>query len=306
MRNARVPSFRDRGSARLRLPTWIRTDVWAAVAALSLLASIPKARADERTDYLVRLLQTSTAFRVRAQAAISLGSVEPEPAVISALTAALRDENAAVRAAAASSLGRVGDASALPALRAAERDPEPPVRQAVAAAVAAIQARGPAGGSSSTRAPSSAGAQPGPGPAPPPPGPARYYVGVGNPNVSGPIPVGVASGLRTMIERRVSAISGVVLAPDGESVADAQRELRRRSLAGFYLDVSVTVEALPNGAVRARVSVVVQDYPGRNVRSMLSGSATMTGASSADANLVDAALGSALRNLPTALAASGR
>jgi hypothetical protein len=108
-----------------------------------------------------------------------------------------------------------------------------------------------------------------------------------------------------MVERRLGTIGGIAVAPDGESVAAAQRELRSRSLTGFYLDISVTVESLPTGAIRARVSVVVQDYPGRNVRSMLSGSAAATGASSADASLIEAAVGSALNRLPTALAASG-
>jgi hypothetical protein len=108
-----------------------------------------------------------------------------------------------------------------------------------------------------------------------------------------------------MVERRLGTIGGIAIAPDGESVAAAQRALRSRSLAGFYLDISVTVESLPTGAIRARVSIVVQDYPARNVRSMLSGSATATGASSADASLIEAAVGSALNRLPTALAASG-
>lgn len=277
--------------------------VTAWVAALLSLAIFATAvQADERSDYLIRLLQTSTAFRVRTQAAISLGSGLPDPAVTTALTAALRDENAAVRAAAASSLGRVGDGSVLGALRIAERDPEAAVRTAATAAIAAIQAR-PAGGGASAGG-SGSGSSAGGGTAPPS-GPARYYIGIGRPNVTGTLSPAVVGSVRGMVERRLGTIGGIAVAPDGESVAAAQRELRSRSLTGFYLDISVTVESLPTGAIRARVSIVVQDYPGRNVRSMLSGSATATGASSADASLVEAAVGSALNRLPTALAASG-
>ena len=271
---------------------------FAALLSLAILA--PAARADERSDYLVRLLQTSTAFRVRTQAAISLGSGLPDPAVTAALAAALRDENAAVRAAAANSLGRVGDSSVLPALRTAERDSEAAVRTAATAAIAAIQARPASGGAGGA---SAAGGSS--GTTPPPSGPARYYVGIGRPNVTGTLSPAVVGSVRGMVERRLGTIGGIAVAPDGESVAAAQRELRARSLTGFYLDISVTVESLPTGAIRARVSVVVQDYPGRNVRSMLSGSATATGASSADASLIEAAVGSALNRLPTALAASG-
>jgi HEAT repeat protein len=271
-------------------------------ALLSLAIVPPCARADERSDYLIRLLQTSAAFRVRTQAAISLGSGLPDPAVTAALAAALRDDNAAVRAAAASSLGRVGDPSVLGALRTAERDPEAAVRTAATAAIAAIQARpsGSGGGGAGSSAGTSGG-----GATPPPSGPARYYVGIGRPNVTGTLSPAVVGSVRGMVERRLGTIGGIAVAPDGESVAAAQRELRSRSLTGFYLDISVTVESLPTGAIRARVSVVVQDYPGRNVRSMLSGSATATGASSADASLIEAAVGSALNRLPTALAASG-
>lgn len=277
----------------------------AAICVVWLGHLAPIASADERSDYLVRLLQTSTAFRVRAQAAISLGSGLPDPAVTSALSAALRDENAAVRAAAANSLGRVGDTSALTALRAAERDAEAAVRTAATAAIASIQSRGSSGGGGTTGPGTTSGGGTTGGTATPS-GPARYYVGIGRPNVTGTLSPALVAGVRNTVQQRLASLGGVVVAPDGESVADAQRELRRRSLAGFYLDISITVEVLPSSAVRARVSVVVQDYPGRNVRSMLSGSATITGASSADATLIDAAVGSALRQLPTALAASGR
>jgi hypothetical protein len=264
------------------------------------------AHADERTDYLVRLLQTSAAFRVRAQAAVSLGSVPPEPSVLQALSNALRDDNAAVRAAAANSLGRLGDPSVLPALRAVERDPEAAVRTSVAEAIASLQRAGSGrttvASTTSRTTSSSAGATTAPS------GPARYYVGIGVPGsrVSSVDP-SVLQGARAFIQRSLMSMQGVVLAPDSESVAAANRVLRERSLAGFYIDSSVTVlEQRPDGALRASVSVVVQDYPGRNVRSMLTGSATVSGetGTAAQRTAIEAALGSALRNLGTAMAAS--
>ncbi|GAB4212430.1 MAG: hypothetical protein OHK0013_35180 [Sandaracinaceae bacterium] len=278
-----------------------------AIAVVSLtLVTFHAVRADERTDYLVRLLQTSTAFRVRAQAAISLGSVPSEPSVIQALTAALADENPAVRAAAASSLGRLGNPSALTALRALERDPEAAVRTAAAEAVAALQRAGSrsttataSGSSRSTTAGTTAT---------PPAGPARYYVGIGVPGSRvASVDPAVLRSARSFIERSLASMGGVVVAPEAESVAAANRVLRERSLAGFYLDSSVTVlEQRPDGALRASVSVVVQDYPGRNVRSMLTGSATVSGetGTAAQRTAIEAALGSALRNLATAMAAA--
>lgn len=276
---------------------------WSLAAAMSLSISTPSgARADDRSEYLIRLLQSSSAFRVRTQAALSLGTMEGDPQVVVALSAALRDDNAAVRAAAASSLGRVGDGSVVAALRALERDREAAVRTAATSAIEAIEVRARAGGASrGARAAAGSGATEG---ASAPAGPARFYIGIGHPNVTGSAGASASADVRSAVERRLGAIGQIVVAPDGESVAAARRELQRRSLTGVYLDISLAVEDLPGGAIRARCSVVVQDYPGRNVRSMLSGSATVTGASAADSALVEAAVNSALNRLPTALAAA--
>ncbi len=253
------------------------------------------ALADARSDYLVRLLTTSSAFRVRAQAALSLGGVTPESSVTTALVAALRDPEAAVRAAAAQSLGHVGDASAIAPLTALSRDSESAVRSAATTAISSIRAR-----SSSTPPPTGGGSS-----TPPPSGPARFYVGVGDPGspVAG-LDRALLTGARTFVVGRLGTTSGVVVAPAGESVPQARGVIRARSLSGYYLDVSITaLDTRPDGAIHAAVSVVVQDYPGHNIRSMLSGSATASGVSglSGQRAVVEAALGSALRGLTTAL-----
>src|ERR1700759_4970191 len=50
------------------------------------------ARADDaRSTYLIKLLEGSSQFRVRAQAAISLGAVEGSSSAVTALTSALKD-----------------------------------------------------------------------------------------------------------------------------------------------------------------------------------------------------------------------
>lgn len=92
-----------------------------------------------QTIYLIKLLQSSSQFRVRAQAAISLGLVEKSPAARHALTAALQDSHPAVRAAAATSLGRIGDSNHVTALRKLGVDPEGPVRNAARASLDRIE-----------------------------------------------------------------------------------------------------------------------------------------------------------------------
>jgi len=89
--------------------------------------------------YLIKLLGSSSQFRVRAQAAISLGLMDKSPAAREALTAALQDEHPAVRAAAATSLGRLGDANHLGELRKLEGDAEAPVRNAARTSIGRLE-----------------------------------------------------------------------------------------------------------------------------------------------------------------------
>jgi hypothetical protein len=257
------------------------------------------ASADARTDFLVRALRTSPMFRVRTQAAISLGSVQAEPQVFEALSGALRDEHPAVRAAAASALERHGDPEAIPALRDVTNDSEPTVRAAVERAIQRLEqvAR------TRPRSRPLPAANDGGGPTPPADsGPARFYVAVGRPgsNVES-VPRDSLEALRTFVERQAASVPGVAMAPPQEPATAANRVLRDRDLTGYYLDTSiVAVEELPTGGVRARVSVVVQTYPDRNIRSMLSGAATVTAGSGPTVQrlAVEGALRSALRGLP--------
>lgn len=283
----------SRASSRVR---WLG----ALTLVVSLLAVAAVAFADARTDYLVRALRTSTMFRVRAQAAISLGGAPTEPAVVDALIAALRDDNPIVRAAAAAALERHGDPSALPALEGlAANDRDATVRNAAQRAVRTLQRmartqprHAPVPGRGSTQQPS---------------GNARFYVAVGPPGtkVQG-LPRNVLDGARTFIERTAGTVPGVEIAPQNERGPAARRVLSERRLVGYYLDSSIiSVEPRPGGGLRASVSVVLQSYPDRNIRSMLNGAATVMGATGAQAQqqAIEGALRGALRGLPQAMEA---
>lgn len=271
-------------------------------AIVAMFAVAVTAFADARTDYLVRALRTSDMFRVRAQAAASLGRVQAEPAVIQALTSALSDRHPAVRAAAASSLERHGDPAPLPQLRRATRDRESAVRAAATRAVQRLEAvarsqprrRGVTnngGGSSSS-------------------GPARFYVAVGTPGTKvRSVSPAVLRSSRDFIAQTVSQTRGVRIAPANERRNAAARVLRDDDLVGYYLDVSITsLGPGSSGGTRAAVSVILQTYPDRNIRSMLNGAATVTGGSGAQAQTqaIQGALRGALRNLPQAMEAGAR
>lgn len=262
----------------------------ALVAAASLGAAPGPALADARTDYLVRILGTSSTFRVRAQAALSLARVEPSPEVVEALMAALRDENAAVRAAAASSLERLGDPRALPALEAAQEDRDRDVRHAARRAARALEREARQQRARERRALPEA----------------KYYVGVGLPATRleslGPDDLQAA---REYIRGKVEAMDGVVLAPDGETPAAAEAAIGRRGLIGFYLETSIVRVEPVEGGTRAQVSLLVNTYPGRNMRAMLQGAATVQGAATGSAvaqrQAIQGALSGALRRVPEAL-----
>jgi len=289
-------------------PTAGRHGVRAALAAALLFSAVllgvahvnpSAASADARTDYLVRLLSTSSTFRVRAQAALSLGRIEGDPAVVRALSQALGDAHPSVRTAAASSLQRLADPAALGALRAHARDSDSGTRRAIAGAVSALErvAR-----SRPTHTPASTGAATGNS------GPAQYYVGVGTPGSRVPsLDAATLAAAREFVSREVSSINGVALAPDGESSAAATRAIRRRHLAGYFVDSAITQVEQSDRGLRVTVSVIVGTYPGRDMRAMLSGAATVQGGAGASARrlAIEAALRSALRRLPQALAASG-
>lgn len=270
------------------------------ICAVSALVVAATAFADARTDYLVRALGTSPMFRVRAQAAISLGSVRTEPAVIEALSDALRDDHPAVRAAAAAALERHGDPSVLPALRRLSNDREAAVRTAAARSIAALER---VGRTQPRTRPIPAGQD-----ADPPAGEARFYVAVGRPGtkVRG-ISRETLETLRAFVAQQTRSVAGVQIAPENERAAAASRVIRQRNLTGYFLDSSIIeLEDRPGGGVRARVSVVVQTYPERNIRSMLSGTATVTSGSGevARRQAIEGALRGALRGLPAVLTAS--
>jgi HEAT repeats len=285
---SRVPRPSGAGAARRCSGTQSR---W--LTALVLFLSCNIARADDpRSTYLIKLLDSSSQFRVRAQAAISLGTVEGSSAAVSALIKALNDVHPAVRAAAATSLGRVGGEGSLATLRALERDAEEPVRSAARAALARLAvSEHPSGGSavSSTQQPI---------------GPEMYYVAVAEPATRvSTVDRQVLSRARSFIKQRVGLVQGVRVAPDSEDAHDAERVLKQRRLKGFYLDSAiVSVEKKTDGGTRVAVSVIVATYPGRDMRAIMQGAATVTGAGDQAYNqAVEGAFSGALRQLSQAL-----
>ena len=269
---------------------------WIMMAfTLSLaLSTGGRATAQARTDYLIRLLAQSDAFRVRAQAAISLGRVEADPRIVGALSEALDDSHPAVRTAAAASLERLSDPSALDALRERRNDRDRAVRRAIRSALSALQriARTqPQTEEPDERSNASA----------------RYYVGVGIPGTKqARLDRSALRAAREVLVAQVRQLDDVQVAPESESRTAASRVLREQNLTGYYLDSSIVSVDETGAGTRAVVSVIVGTYPGRDMRAILQGAATVPGAGGADARkaAIEGALRGALRRLPQAMQAS--
>lgn len=283
----------QRGAAR---PTkgWLASLLWVVIAFTALT---PSASADARTDYLIRLLSTSDTFRVRAQAAISLGRTEANSDVVQALGRALEDAHPAVRTAAAASLERLADPAALPALRAARSDRDSSARRAIRSAERTLERladRTPRTTEPETTTPSAD---------------ARYYVGIGLPGTQQPtIDRGTLQRAHQFLRSQVASIDGVRVAPEGENNRAAERVLREGRLTGYYVDSSIVRIEETGGSTRAVVSVIVGTYPGRDMRAILQGAATVPGATgeAAARAAIEGALRGAMRRLPQAMEASRR
>lgn len=271
---------------------------WIGIACLAmwlLVTTAPSvALADARTEFLMRMLTSSAQFRVRAQAALALGGQTPEAPIVRALISALRDEHPAVRAASAAALERLKDPAALPALKVAQGDSDGSVRTAARNAIAALEP-----------------SRPTPTPTPPPfvpSGPATYYVGVGVPGSQVGLSAPMLRNLREHVVAQVTQINGVAIAPENEDRKAAAQVIGAQKLVGYYIDSSITnIEQKPDGSIRAQVSVILGTYPGRDMRAMLSGAATVSGGGSSEeakAQAIQAAFTGALRRLPQAMQAS--
>lgn len=236
--------------------------------------------ADARSDYLIKLLRTSDSFRVRVQSCLSLAATENEPKILSALHRALDDKHPAVRKASALALKRHRDPSSLGPLRAHRRDRDASAKRAILEAIEAID------GASED---------------------AKYYVGIGKPGNKAAAPRNAIEQLRPALVREVRKMEGVRLAPDNETNRQARKALSSNKLTGYYIDSSlVSLESSGQG-VTAVVSVVINTYPGRNMRAMLQGRATYPAGGMSEQSVqkaVEGAVAGALRRMPQALAAS--
>ncbi|HMI91783.1 MAG TPA: HEAT repeat domain-containing protein [Polyangiales bacterium] len=244
--------------------------LWLCLALLC--APLSHAAADDH-GVLVRLLTDSSSFRVRARAALALGSTA-DAGVSGPLEQALHDAHPLVRASAARALGNVGTRRSVSPLRAAASDRTPEVSDQAKLALRSIAAREaislavPQQSVSAARANERASLDR-----------VRYVLVVGEmrpPSTGGsPQLTGMLAQQLTEALRELPQVAVFSLAQMTQTVAD---EIERRRLPAFRIDANLVradaARSLDALDMRCEVSLLLMDEPDRTLRSMLRGAAS--------------------------------
>ncbi len=205
--------------------------------ALALFCCATLSAAQESVDKQIQLLKSSDDFRVRTQAALSLGASANKRSV-QPLCSALGDPNRTVRIAAASALGRLalGGKECLQSHLAREQ------HEAVKASIQ--RALEKLGGAAPTIDAST-----------------KYYLAVG-PAGNDSNAADASERVRRGVEGAAKTLGGYVLAPEGETPAQAKALLgKHASVKGFYLAPKVGKPRYQDGKLTISLSIAMLSYP---------------------------------------------
>ncbi len=230
-------------------PSTMRNGTVTAVVIAAILAVCGAAGADARTEQLVDMLENGGNYRVRVQAATTLGKIRAQEGV-PALVRALGDENELVVISAAAALQQIGNPGVIAELEAASaRSSSGAVRSQIAAAARTLRALTPEG--DTTLAQSE------------PPSLLIRVDAMGNSS-------GVArDDLPTMMQEAVVARlhrePGVVLQDPGMKPAAVRKKLAADKLKGFILSGSIIRLERVGDKLVVRISLNVFTNPDYNL-----------------------------------------
>jgi hypothetical protein len=225
------------------------------ISGIGLLGVRP-VRADTPPDvgHLVQNLSAGSDFRIRTQAALALGASKTRSAV-EPLCASLSDSNATVRAASAAALGRLhlGGSECLQKRLATEASET--VKSAIQKALDPVFT------------PES-----------------KYYVAVGKiSDKSGRSGDSVDSIVHSAMVNAAAAVPALVMAPAGETLADAKRRLRpHANVKPVFLAPRVPAPDYSGGNLTIRIEIAMFSYPDKSLLGSFTTKLTQTGVTSPD------------------------
>jgi hypothetical protein len=268
-----------RTAARVR---WLRA-AFALASLVTALVLSPASRADSRTDFLIGRLRSDD-FRVRTNAALSLGQTGDDSAV-QPLCDALADASDVVRQAVAAALQRLAKPASAGCLQARlPNETSSAVKLQIQRAIDAVGGSG--GGSAGGSDPPKTVAN------------AKYYIAFAVSNQTTRSDAEVTSVVGNALRAKLGELGGYQLAPPSESPEQARAAMGKRKLKGYYLAVRVEKFDYSDGNLRVRVKVAVFSYPGKDLRGEVPAGLTQTGVTpgdkTAEDNLVQMAAGRAV------------
>ncbi len=193
-----------------------------SIASLIHLVATP-ATADARTDYLINMLENGGNYRIRVQAATTLGKLRSAVAV-PALVKALGDESDLVIISAATALGQIGNPTVIPEIeRALIKPPTSAARSQLEATLRVLKALSPDSSGDAL-----ADATP------------RYFIRIdAMGNSSGVGRKEIVDVLRDTVVKRLAKEPGVVMQQPGLSNQQVKKKLKKDKLAGYILSGSL-------------------------------------------------------------------
>lgn len=238
--------------------------------ALAALLLVAVASAQSKTADLAKQLKSDD-YRVRTQAALSLGSTGDE-AAIKPLCDALSDENASVKTAAAAALGKLTKPASLKCLEAAiAKESVPAVKTTMQKSIDGLKTQ--------SAAPA----------APPPPGKdAKFYVAIEVTNKTKRPTAEVEAIVRAAMQAKLLSKTGYAVAPKGETVAQGGKIVSSKKLKGFILMATVEAPVYANGSLSVKFSVAMATYPDKAIQASFSPKLTQSNTPSTDTKSEDA------------------
>lgn len=234
-----------------------RVGRWIAPAIVLVVASHASVARAEPVEKLAKELKDNEDFRVRTQAALSLGKSGSADAVSPLCDALAGDSSEAVRGASAAALGKLGKPAGLPCLEARkEAEASASVKSQIGKSIALL----------------SKGSVP--------PG-SKYYVSVGK--VNNKTQRGEVDAIvREAATKKLGAMSGYAVAPKGEASAAAKRIIGEKSLKGFQLLTTVDPPVYDGDKLTIALKITVTSYPGSSILAGFSPKLTQSGVSGTD------------------------
>jgi hypothetical protein len=236
------------------------------------------AGARESVAKLRKKLLSHDDYRVRTQAALALGASRSTSAV-TPLCRGLEDKRSTVRAASAAGLGKLRKGGVKCLKRRLDEEESKNVRKMIKKAIRLNEeaAAGPQLDS------------------------ARLYLAIGKTrDLTGRGGGKIHSLVRSVVAQKAQSNGGCVLAPPGETAAQAQKRLKRHGgVDAYYLAAKVHAPLYSNSRLEIRVEMELYSYPGKMKQGSVMRSIGMSGVPDRDTEkedqLIEKAAGRAMQ-----------